>query len=294
VAATGGNDPRAVAILRDVLKDPSAEQWLFKYKEGLSALEAGWFDVALEAFNRCLLLAPGNPAALLQIGYAYMRQGKNLKAAKIFSRIDEIPSACYLKGICLSRIGKDSEAFDAMAKAEEGYSKLEGDNAPPKEFWLEYAVIADRLGRRGKEESILVELRKKYPDDADVNNFLGYIWADWNKNLDEAEKLIGKALAKEPDNVAYLDSMGWVVFRKGRLDEAFEYISKALEKDSPLPDAVILDHAGDIAAARGDKEEALRYWRRALEIYNEDLDRDATREKIAAAEGGGDAGEGRR
>lgn len=287
MASAGSDDPRAVLVLREVLKEPDAEQWMFRYKEGLAALEAGWFERAVEAFNWCLADSPGNVAAILQIGYAYMREGKNVKAIKSFERIEKgVPSASYLKAVCLDRIGKYSEAFDAMGRAESGFLKNTQGAAPPpsKEFWLEYAVIADRAKQRVKEEEVLEKVLEKYPDDPDVNNFLGYVWADWNKNLEKAEKLIAKALEKEPDNAAYLDSMAWALYRQGKFNDALEYIEKAIVIDSPLPDAVLLDHAGDINAAAGNKKKAVELWKKALTTYNEDLDRGATRKKIAEIE----------
>ena len=284
VAARGADDPRAVDVLRTVLKDPKAEKWICRYREGLAELAAGWYDDALHSFDSCLFYSPGNISAMFQMAYAYMMAGKNLKAIKKLTALEKIlPDASYLKAICLDRIGKSEKAFDAMSKAETNFAAL-GDKAdPPKDFWLFYADLGTRLDKRAKTEAILKELIAKYPDDPSVNNFLGYVWADWNKNLEQAEKMIEKALKKEPENGAFLDSMAWVLYRKGKYDDALEYIEKALEKDT-IQSAVVLDHAGDINAALGDEKEAIRRWKEALETDDEDFDRDATREKIAKAE----------
>jgi tetratricopeptide (TPR) repeat protein len=78
--------------------------------------------------------------------------------------------------------------------------------------------------------------------------------------------------------------MAWALYRQGKFNDALEYIEKAIVIDSPLPDAVLLDHAGDINAAAGNKKKAVELWKKALTTYNEDLDRGATRKKIAEIE----------
>jgi tetratricopeptide (TPR) repeat protein len=86
------------------------------------------------------------------------------------------------------------------------------------------------------------------PDSALLQNFLGYMYADMNINLDEAEVLIDKALAQEPENYAYLDSKGWLLFRKGKLKEAEIYIRRA---DSLNPgDPEVSEHIKAIEAAK--------------------------------------------
>ena len=63
---------------------------------------------------------------------------------------------------------------------------------------------------------------QRNPDDAGVNNDLGYLYADQGKNLEKAEAMIRKAVQEEPDNGAYLDSLGWVLFKRGKVKEAVE------------------------------------------------------------------------
>src|SRR5262249_51864684 len=103
------------------------------------------------------------------------------------------------------------------------------------------AVYVD-LDRVDKATDELKALLAQDPDDPTFNNDLGYIWADHDKNLDEAERMIRKALdedrkrrkadtglkaEEDKDNPAYLDSMGWVLFKKKKYQEAKEYLTKA-------------------------------------------------------------------
>jgi predicted Zn-dependent protease len=107
-------------------------------------------------------------------------------------------------------------------------------------------------------------------------NYLGYMFADQNVRLDEAEKLIDKALAAEPNNGAYMDSLGWVYYRMKRLPEAEEQLRRALQKLSR--DATVHDHLGDIYFEEGRVRDALLQWQNSVKEYQagapSDLDQD--------------------
>ncbi len=119
-------------------------------------------------------------------------------------------------------------------------------------------------GDMEKGLAILEEIYKATPDDASVNNDLGYLYADQGKNLDQAEKMIRKALDAEPDNIAYLDSMGWVLYKLGRFAEAVPYLEKAV-KDSTGGDETMWDHLGDAYLRADQPAKALTAWKKGLE-----------------------------
>ena len=108
--------------------------------------------------------------------------------------------------------------------------------------------------------------------------------ADRGVRLDEALALIERAVALDPENGAYLDSLGWALFRLNRLEQAESHLRRALTKEGQ--NAVILSHLGDILHRRGDIREAVEYWRKALggEDEDEELDRDTVELKIREAE----------
>src|SRR5262249_28055204 len=126
----------------------------------------------------------------------------------------------------------------------------------------------------------LQTLLKKHPDNATYNNDLGFIWADHDKNLDEAEKMIRKAIEEDrkqrkenaaeltpdedKDNAAYIDSLGWVLYKKKQYAEAKKYLQNATkEKDGQHVE--ILDHLADVHMALGEKTEAVAIWKKALD-----------------------------
>jgi len=103
------------------------------------------------------------------------------------------------------------------------------------------------------------------PKSAVTLNYLGYMFADKNMKLEESVALIQRALELDPYNGAYLDSLGWAYFRLGRLDQAEEYLVKALERLSRDP--TIHDHLGDVYYKTGRLPLAEKAWERAREEW---------------------------
>ena len=92
-------------------------------------------------------------------------------------------------------------------------------------------------------------------------NYLGYMLAEKGLELEEAVAVLQKAVALEPDNGAYLDSLGWALYKTGKMEDARKYLEKAAQKSGD--DAVILEHLGDVHQAMGDQEKARNAWEKA-------------------------------
>ena len=99
-------------------------------------------------------------------------------------------------------------------------------------------------------------------------NYLGYLYADKNLNIDDAYILIKKALEIEPDNGAYLDSLGWVFYRKGDYNLALKNLLLAEERleETSSQDPVVYDHLGDTYIKLNNKDRALFYWEKSLKM----------------------------
>jgi Tfp pilus assembly protein PilF len=118
-------------------------------------------------------------------------------------------------------------------------------------------------------EKILEGVLAEDPQEPSVNNDLGYLYADQGKDLPRAERMIRIALKSDPENVAYLDSMGWVLLKLGRLAEA----RKFLEKAAAMPggtDGTIAEHLGDCYSKLNLSDKAHEAWKRALREAKED------------------------
>jgi len=92
------------------------------------------------------------------------------------------------------------------------------------------------------------------PDNHQTLNWLGYLWADKGENLDEARQFIEKAVKLDPDNGAYLDSLGWVLFKLGQAKEALPHLRRAVELEKG--DATVVDHLVAVLTALGKPDEA--------------------------------------
>lgn len=247
------------------------------------ALSGGDLQEAARAYDWFLLLNPDDPEALFQLGITYMRMEDYTKAIFKFERVKVLPEADFFRAKCYLNEDRIEKALEALIDAEKTALKNHRENFLDSNFYMEYAFVADRAGDFKKAEMILKKLLEESGENPMLNNFLGYIWAEKGTNLDQAEKLIKGALAQEPENPAYLDSLAWVLFKKKNFPDALYYIKKALDLEGDIPDAVIADHAGDIFFSVKDTMNALKYWKMALEIYSEYIDRKAIMEKIDQA-----------
>jgi tetratricopeptide (TPR) repeat protein len=145
------------------------------------------------------------------------------------------------------------------------------------------AVLQNKLP---EAEEWIEQVLDEFPDDVGALNDLGYLWADQNERLERAHRMIRQAVTAEPENAAYRDSLGWVLYRLGRHEEAVAEqkkaieLSKSKEKES---DGIMYDHLGDIHSALGQKAEASAAWREAAAAFEKSGEKDkleAVRKKI--------------
>jgi len=127
---------------------------------------------------------------------------------------------------------------------------------------LQKSLCHDLLGQDGKAREDLETLYSEYPQHPEVANSLGYFLAEKATDLDKARDLVEQALAAEPGNGAFLDSMGWIEYRSGELEQALDFLIQAV---NVLPDdPVILEHLGMVLKEQGKSDEALDVLRRSL------------------------------
>ncbi|MBN2560842.1 MAG: tetratricopeptide repeat protein [Phycisphaerae bacterium] len=130
------------------------------------------------------------------------------------------------------------------------------------------ARIYQLTDREAQATQQLEEIHALLPRDAGINNDLGYTWADAGIKLEQAERMIRLAAGEDPRNYAYMDSLGWVLYKRGRMDEAIYYLRLAIRQGAGVDgeDAVIHDHLGDALYRVGRADEAGIHWRKALEL----------------------------
>ncbi len=170
---------------------------------------------------------------------------------------------------------------DAAAKARVAIARL-GD-APEVQF--AYAAALERSGAWDGAVAEFKKLLAKQPDNAAALNYLGYMFADKGVHLDEARGMLIKAVQLDPSSGAFQDSLGWVYFRLGDLDQAEKYLAEAGRLD-PF-DASVKEHVGDLLRARGDMNRAAEAYRQALANHPEEAgQKDRIEKKLAEVVGG--------
>ena len=161
--------------------------------------------------------------------------------------------------------------FDAAEKVYKLVLQISPDDATAH-FYLGL-IYEEQL----KVKDAIEEFKSAIKDDPnypEALNSLGYMYAEAGTNLDEAKKLIEKALLLDADNAAYVDSLGWVYFKKGDYDQALKYLEHAA---SLLDNPVIYDHLGDAYLKKGLSDRAKESWSKSLQL---DTKQDAVKKKL--------------
>jgi tetratricopeptide (TPR) repeat protein len=228
---------------------------------GQIAEERKQFDDALRWYAE---VAPGEQylAAQLRIAQLLARQGK-LEAGR--RHLQEVRAAGNVDRIQL--LLAESQLLRDAGMTREAYQLL-ADNLATQpeqpELLYESALLAEKLGRHDVLETNLRKLIRIKPDHAHAYNALGYSLAERNQRLAEAEQLIVKALQLSPDDPFILDSMGWVLFRKGDNAGALAQLQRAY---SIRPDPEIAAHLGEVLWMLGRRDEARLTWREAAKAH---------------------------
>jgi tetratricopeptide (TPR) repeat protein len=131
-------------------------------------------------------------------------------------------------------------------------------------LWLELAFAYERRGDVEQAETAGRKAVQLDPENPIALNFLGYLYADHERHLDQSVPLIEKALSRDPGNPYYLDSLGWAYFRLGRLPEAAKALEQALSGGGREPE--IYEHLGDVYRAQSRSGDAKTQYRKALEL----------------------------
>ena len=154
-------------------------------------------------------------------------------------------------------------------KQAEGVFKLVLNMAPADpeaHFYL--GSIYYSLEDYSSAEKELKRAVKLKPGYHEALNFLGYFYLERDKNIDQAGLMIKQALVFEPENGAYLDSLGWFYYKKGNSKEALSYLEKAA---SFLSDPVIYDHLGDVFLKLGNVDSAKLNWEKSLKLDSQSV-----------------------
>jgi tetratricopeptide (TPR) repeat protein len=188
-------------------------------------------------------------------------EGLNL-AKSLLTNNDNDDRAVHLAlGNMYTRLRRFKEADEELAKATPMTSKKED------KLYLLFlkGALADREKHMEQAEGFFRQALDIDQNNAMTLNYMGYMFADKGLRLQEALKLIRKAVEQEPMNGAYLDSLGWVYFKLGEYELAEENLRQAVERDQS--DATVHDHLGDLYEKTGRIRLAAAQWELSLSQY---------------------------
>jgi tetratricopeptide (TPR) repeat protein len=151
------------------------------------------------------------------------------------------------------------ELKEAEAAARKALELNPGD----ADALLQLSSVLDHAKTHTEAEQLLRDLLEREPDNATALNNLGYFWVERGVRLPEALTLIERAVAIEPLNGSFLDSLGWVLYKLNQPEKARAQLEKALLYSRRNP--ALHEHLGDVLLKLGKLAEARRLWEKALE-----------------------------
>jgi tetratricopeptide (TPR) repeat protein len=240
-----------------LISSPAEAPEAFFYLSSIAERE-GRTDLALEGYSR---LAEAGAGLIVRGRAARLLLARNERDAA-FRMLDEhaakerseILDVEFAKAALLADVGRSNEAIALLQLALERFPDHPGVR-------YQIALIQDKAGMERESVRSFESLLKDRPEDASLLNALGYSLADRNQKLPRAEMLIRKALVASPDNPAFLDSLGWVLFRRGDVPGAIPLLERAYRI---YPDSEIASHWGEVLWVNGKQSEARTLWARAL------------------------------
>ena len=169
---------------------------------------------------------------------------------------------------------------DAVTLLETALERFPGETS----VLFQLGAVLEQHDRIADAERAFRQVLDSDPEHAPALNYLGYMLADRGIRLQESVALLRRAIALDPHNGSYLDSLGWAYFKLDRLDLAEAPLRAAGDQ---LPDnSVVQDHLGDLLHRLGRPAEAIRAWERALAGDGDEIDPEAIERKIDDARRG--------
>jgi tetratricopeptide (TPR) repeat protein len=228
------------------------------------------FTKAAASYEQSLLINPGRATTALRLAELLIGAVRDSeRAVKILTegrrRFPGAPEFTYLLAIALRETKHPQQAVvifeEARHEGEIGDSEIVNAR-----FYFDYGATAEQAGLYDKAADLFKKSIALDPANAaDAYNYLGYMWAEQNSHLEEAEAMIKRALQLEPNNGAYLDSLGWVEFRQGKFEQASSDLVRASQNMS-RDDPAVFDHMGDAYMKLSKAPQALEAWQKALAL----------------------------
>jgi len=303
--------PAAAQFRANPGNNPASDLGLLLPHLGFAYQELGDYDKAVATFDEAHKLSPADATVTAYLAQANL-SAKNYPAVIELTRKaradhpDELRFA-RLEAQALRQSGKADEAVsllqdfarrqdkpesyvalaqmysdakrggDAVKVLQDAQTKFPDDTT----IGFELGAVFDKQKRFADAEAAFRQVLMKEPDNAPALNYIGYMLAERGERLTESVDLLKKALALEPDNGSYLDSLGWAYYKADKLPLALDNLQRAA--DQLKSNSVIQDHYGDVLFKLSRYDDAIAAWTKALSGDNDSIDRPAIDKKIKNA-----------
>jgi len=263
-------------LLNEMLKI-SPDDFELHYYLGLVFNALGKVELASIEFEKTVALRNDFEEGWKELCYNYLREknydNANETADRYTGAMPVSSSSWRLKGYVCS-IQKD---YDCAIKVLKKAAQIDSTDF---NTWFELGSAYERKKDLTKASAAFRTVLKLHPDDPSALNYLGYMWAEKGIKLDSAKIMLEKALSKEPDNGAFLDSYAWIFYQSGEIDSAYSVMMNAVKKIDDDP--VVFSHLGDILYKKKAYKEAIDAYNKSLELNSDESDQ--IRKKIISIE----------
>ncbi|MBI2438773.1 MAG: tetratricopeptide repeat protein [Lentisphaerae bacterium] len=227
------------------------------------------YDLAVTLLEKAIGQEPDLLEAYIRLAFLYLNAQNWDEALNVINeaveRKPEDPAVWYYCGLLYNRAEAYEIAISAFERVETLAARLaNAEVLLDSLFYFNYGAACERSGKLARSEELLLRAGKLDSENAEAFNYLAYMWAEKGLHLEQAREYAQHALDCEPDNGAFLDTLGWILYKQHQPAEALSWIEAAhyFMPDDPT----ILEHLGDVWFALGDAKEAIAWWQRSLEI----------------------------
>jgi tetratricopeptide (TPR) repeat protein len=277
---------RAIEMLEEIIRKQPTKYQPYEllaqlFDEGARALERAnqpeqakpQFAKAAANYEQSLLINPGRANTYLRLAELLIVPLKDSeRAAKLLAearqRFPGVPEFSYFLAIALREAKHPQQAVITFEEAL-NEAQAANDEVLNARFYFDYGAAADQAGFYDKAADLFRKSISLDPaNSAEAYNYVAFMWAEHNLHLDEAEEMVGRALQFDPNNGAYLDTLGWIHYRKGKFDDALNELLRAAQ-NLTKPDPIVLEHIGDTYAKLNRMPQALDFWQKAIALSPE-------------------------
>lgn len=246
----------ATGYFMPLLEGPRAQDAAFELARVAEAQQQ--YERALEYYDK-VVRGPQALDAAVRRANILARQGELPQARQLMQRLrDQLPQLA--QRFFLAE-GEMLVALNQLEPARALYDDALKEFPDDADLTYGRSLVHERQNRVDLAERDLRALIQRDPDDARALNALGYMLAVHTPRLDEAQELVSRALKLEPNDPAIIDSMGWVQFKRGKVEDARQWLERAFAR---FPDPEVAAHLGEVLWNLGEKDKARSVWTDAL------------------------------